>query len=53
MVDVKLQVKAKQITVYKRIQLPFKRQSHKMAKHTQSIRRQIDDELFECVRPLY
>ena len=28
---------------------PFKRQSHKMAKHTQAIRRQIADKLFECV----
>ena len=27
------------------------RQSHKMAKHTQAIRRQITDELFECVWP--
>ena len=31
---------------------PFKRQSHKMAKHTQTIRRKIADELFECVWPL-
>ena len=30
---------------------PFKRQSHKMAKHTQTIRRQIADELFGCVWP--
>ena len=30
---------------------PFKRQFHKMAKHTQTIRRQIADELFECVWP--
>ena len=29
--------------------LPFKRQFHKMVKHTQTIRRQIVDELFECV----
>ena len=29
---------------------PFKRQSHKMAKHTQTIRRQIANELFDCVR---
>ena len=36
----------------KTILLPFKRQSHKMAKHTQKIRRQIADELFECVWPL-
>ena len=28
---------------------PFKRQIHKMVKHTQTIRRQIADELFECV----
>ena len=28
---------------------PFKRQSHKMVRHTQTIRRQIADELFECV----
>ena len=27
------------------------RQSHKMVKHTQTIRRQIGDELFECVWP--
>ena len=27
----------------------FKRQFHKMAKHTQKIRRQFADELFECV----
>ena len=32
--------------------LPFKRQSHKMVKYTQTIRRQIADELFECVWPL-
>ena len=29
--------------------LTFKRQSHKMVKHTQTIRRQFADELFECV----
>ena len=29
----------------------FKRQSHKMVKHTQTIRRQFTDELFECVWP--
>ena len=29
----------------------FKRQSHKMVKHTQTIRRQFSDELFECVWP--
>ena len=28
---------------------PFKRQFHKMVKHTQTIRRQIAGELFECV----
>ena len=28
---------------------PFKCQSDKMVKHTQTIRRQIADELFECV----
>ena len=28
---------------------PFKRQPHKMAKHTQTIRRLLADELFECV----
>ena len=28
----------------------FKRQSHKMVKHTQTSR-QIADELFECVKP--
>ena len=33
------------------LNLPFKRQSHKMVKHTQTIRRQIADELFECVWP--
>ena len=27
----------------------FKRQSHKMVKHTQTIRRQFADEFFECV----
>ena len=30
---------------------PFKRQPHKMVKHTQTIRRQFADELFECVCP--
>ena len=30
---------------------PFKRQIPKMVKHTQTIRRQIADELFECVWP--
>ena len=30
---------------------PFKPQSHKMVKHTQTIRRQIANELFECVWP--
>ena len=28
---------------------PFKRQPHKMVKHSQTIRRQIADELFECL----
>ena len=27
----------------------FKHQSHKMVKHTQTVRRQFADELFECV----
>ena len=31
------------------VNLPFKRQSHKVTKHTQTIRRKIADELFECV----
>ena len=31
----------------------FKRQFHKMVKHTQTIRRQIADELFECVWQYY
>ena len=31
--------------------LTFKRQYHKMVKHTETIRRQIADELFECVWP--
>ena len=31
---------------------PFKRQSRKMVKHTQTIRRQFSDELFNCVWPL-
>ena len=38
--------------VYSRLLLltyPFKRQSHKMVKHTQTIRRQFADELLECV----
>ena len=29
----------------------FERQSHKMVKYTQTIRRQIADKLFECVWP--
>ena len=29
----------------------FKRQTHKMLKHNQTIRRQTVDELFECVWP--
>ena len=28
---------------------PFKRQSHKVVKHTQTIRREFADELFGCV----
>ena len=28
---------------------PFKRQPHKMVKHTQAIRWQFADDLFECV----
>ena len=31
---------------------PFMRQPHKMAKHTQTIRRLLANELFECVWPL-
>ena len=31
--------------------LLIKRQSHKIFKHTQTIRRQFTDDLFECVRP--
>ena len=31
------------------VNLPFKRQSHKVTKHTQTIRRKIADELFVCV----
>ena len=31
------------------VALPFKRQSHKMVKHTRTIRQQFADELFECV----
>ena len=31
--------------------LPFKHQFHKMVKHTETIRRQFADELFECVWP--
>ena len=30
---------------------PFKRQPHKMVKHTQTIRRLTGDEMFECVWP--
>ena len=32
---------------------PFKRQFHKMVRHIQTIRRQIADELFECVWPFH
>ena len=35
-------------TLY-RLCLYIKRQFHKMVKHTQTIRREISDELFECV----
>ena len=31
----------------------FKRQYHNMVKHAQTIRRQIVDELFECVWPFW
>ena len=39
------------VTNYKHISLssPFKRQSQKMVKHTQAIRREFADELFEFV----
>ena len=37
--------------IYLANSLTFKRQSHKMVKHTQTIRRQFPDELFECVWP--
>ena len=30
---------------------PFKRQTYKMVKHTQTIGREIANELFECVWP--
>ena len=30
---------------------PFKRKPHKMVKHTQTIRRQFADELFQCLWP--
>ena len=33
------------------ISLMVKRQFHKMVKHTQTIRRQFADELFECAWP--
>ena len=33
--------------------LPFKRQFHKRVKHTQTFRRQIVDELFECLTILW
>ena len=32
---------------------PFKRQSHRMVKHTQTIRRQFADELFKCLTILW
>ena len=40
---------AKSSTVDYAKQFTLKRQFHKMVKHTQTIRRQIADELFECV----
>ena len=39
----------KQIAQFDTLNYPFKRQSHKMIKHTQKIA----DELFECVWPFY
>ena len=42
------------ITVFERVRTegePFKRQPHKMDKHTERICRQFADELFECVWP--
>ena len=33
----------------RKMMMPFKRQSHKMVKHTQTVRRQFVDQLFECV----
>ena len=35
----------------KRLSQPFKRLPHKMVKHTQTIRRQFADELFESALP--
>ena len=35
------------------VNYPFKRQIHKMVKHTQTNRRQIADDLFECVWPFF
>ena len=32
---------------------PFNRQSHKMVKHTQTIRQQFVDKLFECLNILW
>ena len=32
------------------MEMLFKRQPSKLVKYTQTIRRQIDDELFECVQ---
>ena len=40
------------IKEWKQFNYAFKRQYHKMVKHTQTIRRQIADELFEWVWPL-
>ena len=36
------------IPVMETLYYPFKRQSHKMVKHNQTIRRQFVDELFGC-----
>ena len=41
----------KQMPTWLVMSQPFKRQSHKMVKHTQTIRRKFADELFEFVWP--
>ena len=38
-------------TIHELTPNPFKCQPYKMVKHTQTIRRQIADEMFECVLP--